>query len=98
MNQKNKDWKKEILPGLNGFLIACLLVYFYKADNTQIIFLVSVFFLLARTVGEKIVEYFVYKITPAAHWIIFSGLVILYLYVFIPVLLKLRAATIKGTK
>ena len=80
----SKEAKREFLPAVNACLIAFLGLYFYSGDKTVILWLVSLFLVVAKITQKEIVTYWTKEITQRAHSIIFLFLTITYLYVFIP--------------
>jgi hypothetical protein len=77
-----KRLERELLPAINACGIAGLFMYFYDGDRTWIILLVGLFFAFAKTTKDKIIEFFVRRITRTAHRIIFSGLILIYAVIF----------------
>ncbi len=86
MRGKKKNWKKELLPAINACFIAGLFIYSYTPDKTWLFWFIALFFIFAKNLLERIIDFFVYKISPLSHWIIFSILAVAYLYIYTPML------------
>ena len=95
MGQRKDDWKTEILPSINAALILILFLHFYEGDVDTIMYVVAIFFAFGGKIRNRVINFFMKKITQAAHLLLCIGLVSIGAYIFVPKVSKSITERIK---